>query len=145
MAVPIPEPVVPMPPPSVTNIPPPPPPSPPAGQTVDLSGNKGMAILAYLGILIIVPFLTEAKNDPFVKFHIKQGLAVIVAGIILWVLSFVFAIMTAAVPLLGMLYLLWPLIFLGLFVVDIIGILNAASGKTKELPIIGSWGDKFTF
>jgi len=135
ITVPVPEPVVPV----------PPPPAPPAGQTVDLSGNKGMAILAYLGILIIVPFVTEAKNDPFVKFHIKQGLAVIVAGIILWALSFVFAIMTAMVPLFGMLYLLWPLIYLGLFIVDMIGILNAASGKTKELPIIGSWGNKFTF
>lgn len=41
-----------------------------------------MAIFAYLGIFIIVPFLTDSKNNPFVKFHLKQGLALLVFGVV---------------------------------------------------------------
>jgi hypothetical protein len=42
--------------------------------------NKLMGILAYIGPLIIVSYLV-AKDDPFVKFHIKQGLVLFVIEI----------------------------------------------------------------
>lgn len=31
--------------------------------------NIGMAVVAY--ILFFIPLLTDAKNDPFVKYHVK--------------------------------------------------------------------------
>ncbi len=90
--------------------------------------NVGMAVLSYLGILVLVPLLTDAKNDPFVKFHIKQGLALLIVDIIA---SFI-----VWVPFVG--WILW----LGIVVLFIIGIVNAASGKEKELPLIGPLGAK---
>jgi uncharacterized membrane protein len=93
--------------------------------------NTGMAILAYLGILLIIPFLTEAKNDPFVKFHIKQGLVLLIIDV---VGSFIFW-----VPIIG--WLLW----LGVIVLVVMGIMNAAAGKQKELPIIGKFASNFHF
>ena len=103
----------------------------PAGQ----SNNTLMAILSYLGILIIVPFLTDAKNDPFVKFHMKQGLALII--------SFVVQMFIVVIPILG--WIIFP--FLGLFnlIMIILGIINAASGKQKELPLLGAIAKKFNF
>lgn len=90
--------------------------------------NVGMAVLCYLGILVLVPLLTDAKKDPFVKFHIKQGLVLlivdIIASFIIWV------------PFVG--WILW----LGIVVLLIIGIVNAANGQEKELPVIGSFGAK---
>ncbi len=97
--------------------------------------NNGMAILAYLGILIVVPFLTEAKNDPFVKFHLKQGLALIISELI--------AMVVVAVPILG--WMAAPIIWLFNVVMIILGIINAASGKEKELPIIGGIAKNFNF
>src|SRR3954471_14186681 len=85
--------------------------------------NTGMAILCYLGILVIIPLLTEAKNDPFVKFHIKQGLVLLV----IWVLGSVFF----WVPIFG--WLLW----LAVVILTIMGIMSASHGKEKELPFIG--------
>ena len=113
-------------------------------QPIDLSGNKSMAILAYLGPLILIPFLTEAKNDSFVKFHLKQGLTFIIVAII-W--SFVASALGTILWALGLgfLTLLFTLISLGLFVIDILGIVNAANGKMNPLPIIGGLGNKFTF
>lgn len=99
------------------------------------STSNGMAILAYLGILIIIPFLTEAHKNPFVKFHIKQGLVLI----ILWVASGI----VASIPGLGL--IVGPILWLAAFVLMIVGIVSAASGKMKELPLIGQFARHFTF
>src|SRR5437773_412414 len=102
------------------------PPMPPAAPTPPHSGssNSGMAILAYLGILIIIPFLAESHKDPFVKFHLKQGLVLIIAEVIAWfILIIPFGFMIA-----------W-LVWLGILVLVIIGIVNAANGKQTELPV----------
>ena len=107
-----------------------PPPSP-SGQ----NSNVGMAILAYLGILIVIPFLTEAHKDPFVKFHIKQGLVLLITDVI--------ASVIAAIPILG--WIASPIIWLICVVLLIMGIVNAASGKEKELPIIGKFASHFNF
>ena len=94
-----------------------------------------MGILAYLGILIIIPFLM-AKDDPFVKFHIKQGLLLVIGEIAIALLT-------------GMLfYSLWQLVqlaHLALIVFSIIGIVNVVNHQQKELPLIGSLAHNFTF
>lgn len=100
----------------------------------DHHSNTGMAILAYLGILIIIPFLAESHKDPFVKFHLKQGLVLIITEVIAWFLWIV--------PL-G--FLIAWLVWLCIFVLIIIGVVNAASGKQKELPVIGHFSSKFNF
>ena len=104
------------------------------------SNQMVMAILAYLGILIVIPYIV-AKDNPFVKFHIKQGLLVFIIYIILWLLSGIFGVNTF---LLG-LGSLFDLIYLGLLVLTIIGIINAVQGQEKELPLIGHLAAKFTF
>jgi uncharacterized membrane protein len=97
--------------------------------------NTGMALISYLGILFIVPLLTDAKNDPFVKFHIKQGLTLFLMEMTL--------VFVAAVPFIGFLLALFAGPVSLLF--TILGIINAATGKTKELPLIGSLAKNFNF
>jgi uncharacterized membrane protein len=98
------------------------------------SKNIGMAILAYLGILIIIPFLTDAKKDPFVKFHLKQGLVLIIAWIIISALK--------SIPLgFTINWILWIL----LVIFMLIGVINAANGREKELPLIGHFAKNFNF
>jgi len=95
--------------------------------------NIGMAILCYLGILILVPLLTDAKNDAFVKFHLKQGIVLIIASIAISVINII--------PIIGQIIsIVGGLI---VFVLWIMGIINAAGGQEKQLPIIGQYGDKF--
>ncbi|GAF91940.1 unnamed protein product, partial [marine sediment metagenome] len=43
--------------------------------------NTGMAIVAY--ILFFIPLLTDAKNDPFVKYHVKQGLSLFLVAVVI--------------------------------------------------------------
>jgi len=92
--------------------------------------NTGMAIVAY--IVFFIPLLTEDKNDPFVKYHVKQGITLFVAWIAAGFVSIV--------PLIG--WMLSPLLSLLVFVLLIIGIINAANGVEKPLPLIGKYADQ---
>jgi uncharacterized membrane protein len=97
--------------------------------------NTLMAVLAYLGILILVPFLTDAKKDPFVKFHLKQGVALIIVEVVGGFIG--------AIPILG--WLIGWIIWLAILVLAIIGIMNASSGKEKELPFVGGFAKNLNF
>jgi len=46
-------------------------PSPSTQPTQSGQKNTAMGIIAY--IVFFVPLLTSSKNDPFVKYHVKQG------------------------------------------------------------------------
>jgi uncharacterized membrane protein len=102
-------------------------------------GGNAMAVFAYLGILLIIPFVTDAKNDPFVKYHLKQGLALIIAEAIGWFVT----LFIGWIPFLGWLIVL--LFWLACLVLTIVGIMNVLNGTEKELPWIGQYGKSFNF
>lgn len=96
--------------------------------------KKVLAILAYIGPLILVSYLL-AKEDPFVKFHIKQGLLLVIGEVTTWLIAM-------------MIWILFPLlqaINIFLFVLAIVGIIRAAHGEMKELPFIGKYAKRFNF
>ena len=122
---------------------------PPQTFEQDVQSNKGMAILAY--IIFFVPLIAGThKTSPYVKFHTNQGtvLAIfsfacsIVLGIISGILT---AILTASFALgalaavLGLFSLLWFAYGIFVFVLVIMGIVNASGGKMKPLPLIGKY------
>jgi len=106
--------------------------SPAQSQPEQKKKNIGMAIVAY--ILFFVPLLTESKNDPFVKYHIKQGLVLFITSFIVMIVS--------RMPVIQL--FTWPLNIVVL-ILFIMGIMNAVNGKEKPLPLIGKFGDKFNF
>lgn len=100
--------------------------------------KKGMAILAYFGILVLIPLLT-AKQDPFARYHTNQGLVLFLVSVICSVLSNVLSsvlleISSTAVLILSGVFGVLTLVF---FIFSIIGIVHAAKGQTKPLPLIG--------
>jgi len=96
--------------------------------------NVLMGILAYIGPLIVVSYLV-AKDDPFVKFHIKQGLLLVIVEVTVWMLM-----MT-----LWILFPLLQLVNLGVLILAIVGIVHAAKSEKKELPFIGHYAKNFKF
>lgn len=104
----------------------------------DINQNKAMAILAYLGILVLVPIFA-AKDSRFARFHANQGLVLLISWIaygivesilknifyaIWWGLGSIFSV------ILGLVHLLFV-------AAVVLGIIHAARGEAKELPIIG--------
>ena len=97
----------------------------------EVDSGKFMAILSYFGILALIPYLSE-KNNSFVVFHAKQGMNLFILGIIAFFGASIFGVF------LSMRFLLVGLVEMALFVFAIIGIVYAAQGEKKELPLIGS-------
>ncbi len=105
----------------------------------DAQQNKVMGILAYLSWLVIVPWIA-AKESPFARYHTNQGLVLAIVEVAWWILSAILtAIATAAYSLgflavIGVISWILGIVFL---VFSILGIVNAAKGEMKPLPIIG--------
>ncbi len=95
-----------------------------------------MAALSYFGPLVIIPYLTK-KDNPFVLFHIKQGLVLLVPYLALWVIG------NYMYMVLGPLGSILSLINLALVVLSIFGIVNAVQKKEKALPIVGKYSSYF--
>lgn len=94
----------------------------------DAQQNKVMGILAYLGILFVVP-LIAAKESRFAMYHANQGLVLFLFGMATG--------LVALIPFLG-----WIVGFAGWavsVVLMIMGIINAANGQMKPLPLIGKY------
>jgi uncharacterized membrane protein len=87
------------------------------------------AALAY--VIFFIPLLMESKNQPFVKFHTKQGIVLFAFHIVSMIIG--------ALPVIGF---IGALLSIAGLVFVIIGILNAVNGKEKELPLIGSFSSK---
>jgi uncharacterized membrane protein len=103
-----------------------------ANDPKDAENNKAMAIIGYiLPILFFIPLVTDAKNSPFAKFHANQQLNLFLAGIAVNIVGTI-------IPFIGW-FIILPLGALALLVIAIIGIMNAAKGEMKELPVIGGF------
>lgn len=103
----------------------------------DIADNKVMAVLSYLGLLVLIPIFA-AKNSPFARFHANQGLVLcifmVAYGIVTAILN---AILIAISYRLYFIGTILSLLYIGFGILAIIGIVNAAQGKAKALPIIG--------
>lgn len=96
----------------------------------DVEKNKVVAIVGYLfPILFIVPLVTDAKNSPFAKFHANQHLIIFISWIAV-------SIVGSVIPFIGW-FLILPFGYLALFVLAIMGLINASRGEMKPLPLIG--------
>ncbi len=112
-------------------------------------GNRvAVSILAYLLIGIIWYFVDEdAKKDSITRFHVKQGLVLLIFSIIYSIVVSIIVTILATIfifiPGVGLaLIMVFNLLYLIPLILMIIGIVNAAGEKETELPIIGKFGNK---
>lgn len=94
----------------------------------DIEKNKTMAILSYF--IFFIPLLTDAKDSRFAKFHANQSLILLIFSI---VANFISGLLM--IVLIG--FLLLPIVNTLVFVLWILGIINANNGEMKRLPLIG--------
>ena len=105
----------------------------------DIQSNKAMSILAYIGLLVLVPIFA-AKDSKAARFNANQGL---VNLILMAAGGFTFGILSAIFSWLKPLYWVFSTLGsvwgVGCGVLAVFGIINAARGLVKELPIIGKF------
>ncbi|MCQ2487907.1 MAG: zinc-ribbon domain-containing protein [Clostridia bacterium] len=97
----------------------------------DIEKNKIFAVLAYLSWLILIPIFV-AKDSKFARYHANQGLVLAISATVGLVLL-------SLLPNIAIIRLVVSLFEIVVWVIDIIGLYNAATGRAKELPIIGKF------
>ncbi len=108
----------------------------------DLQDNCVVAALSYLGLLVLIPIFA-ARRSYFARFHANQGLVLLIFSIgytvatriLSRVLQIIFGDIVPVIP--GVFNLVSTLLGFLILVLMIIGIVNAANGKARELPLIG--------
>ncbi|GEL76382.1 hypothetical protein TMU01_06170 [Tenuibacillus multivorans] len=96
--------------------------------TSDAEENKGLGVVAY--IIFFLPLLV-AKESKFAMYHANQGLMLLITAVIINVVGTI-------IPIIGWILIL-PLGNLFIFILWLIGIINAAKGEMKPLPLIGKY------
>ena len=100
----------------------------------DVKDNKFMSVLAYLGILVLIPLICR-KNSPYARFHTNQGLIVLAMSIFSNILG-----KLTGIAILGWVFSIVSLVLsVAAFVFAIVGIVHACKGEAKELPIVGGF------
>ena len=98
----------------------------------DIAQNKVMAIFAYIGPMVFIPMFA-AKQSKFAHFHAVQGFTLFVFEAAAYTMAQVFMI----VPYVWWLGIVFYLLAVPLTVFNVLGIIGAAKGQAKELPVIG--------
>ena len=119
----------------------------------DVQQSRGIAWLSYVGLLFLIPMFVK-KDSPYTRFHVKQGATLCAAwiaygitqAILLGIISVIFPGRTyylyyTAFTTPSTVYTVCNVLLSGvhvfLTVLAIIGIVNAASGKQNQLPLLG--------
>ena len=130
-------------------------PYPPQGQyqqpypAVKADNTKLYSVLSYFGILWLIGLLAD-KTNPRVRFHVNQGILLCIYEV---AIGIVYAILTAILTaIFGVSYfgytvvsssglviigILGFLVWASILALAIVGIVNAAKGQEKPLPVIG--------
>ena len=95
----------------------------------EAEAGKAMAIVAYF--VFFVPLIVEeARKNKFAMYHTEQAIVLQIINLSIVVIGFLTC---------GFGFFL----SIGVIVCLIMGIINAANGETKPLPLIGQYGQKF--
>jgi uncharacterized membrane protein len=97
----------------------------------DIDQNKVFAVLAYIGILFLVPLLA-APQSPYARYHTNQGIVFFLACVIAH-----FGSVFVVIATFGLGFFLPMMVWVAIIAFMILGIVNAATGQCKPLPLIG--------
>ena len=126
--------------PSIPPVPPEstPPAPPPAVPAVE---DRTVAILAYLtivGFIVALVINNGPKKNAVGQFHLRQALGLWILGIAALLAVIILGVLTLGflVPIVVLLY--W-LSMIALFVLAVMGLIDAINGRCKPVPVVGEF------
>jgi len=107
--------------------------TPPVATATATTEDRTVAILAYITLIgfIVAIVMHGNKKTPLGSFHLRQALGLFLTGLVCWPVN----IILAFIPILGWLCIL--AIWVSLVVLWVIGLIAAASGEQKPVPVLG--------
>lgn len=98
------------------------------------SEDRTVAILSYItliGFVIAVVLHSSGKKTALGAYHLRQTLGLLITGLVLGIAAGILAL----IPILGVLttFVIWG----GLFVLWLLGLIAAINGQQKPMPVLG--------
>ena len=100
--------------------------------------DKTVAILCYITLIgyIVALVLHSSNKTKLGAYHLRQATGLVIFCIGIWIALFIIRF----IPFIGSITLFFsPLFWLVILALLILGIINAASGEEKPLPVVGSY------
>ena len=115
----------------------------PGNSSSSASNDNVIAGICYIIGLFsaIFLFIAPYSTNPTVRFHAMQSIVLQVVGFI--VLNVALAVITSIMPFAFFLYLLMPLVWLGVVGVFILLAIKAFQGNGIEVPVVSDWAKRF--
>lgn len=106
---------------------------------VTVNEDRTVAIVSYLTFvgLIVAIVIHGNKKTALGAYHLRQSLGLTICAIVLWVVATVLAF----IPIIGWIIML--VAWLGLFALWLMGLISAASGQMKPVPVLGEHFQKW--
>lgn len=108
-----------------------------------------VGILAYITLIgwIVALIMNNDKKGAtksFGAFHLRQAIGLMIVGIVLGIgLGIVQTILILIAGFFGFLFtIIYPVFYIGMLVLLVIGIINAANSEKKPLPLVGNFIEK---
>ncbi len=102
----------------------------------DIEDNKIFSLLSYIAFLFIVPLLIAPKSK-FARFHANQGLVLFIVDLILGIAVSIVSAIFGAIHLCVAGSIVGAVVGIAGLIWMVLGIVNAVTGRAKELPVIG--------
>lgn len=128
------------------NIPSPPPVSP---SPVNTGEDKTVAIVSYLTLIgfIVAIVLHSSKKTALGTFHLRQTLGLFLTMIVVMIALWVSFLIIAFIPIVHFILFLAPLlslaVWIGFFVLWLMGLISAINGQQKPMPVLGDTYQKW--
>ena len=111
----------------------------PVPSSAPLAEDKTTAIVAYLTLIgfVVAVILHGNKKTALGAYHLRQSLGLMLA----WVATFFVNVILGFIPFVG-----WAIglaLWLGLIVLWVMGLIAAANGEMKPVPVIGVYFEKW--
>lgn len=104
-----------------------------------MARHKNSTLASFTYFIFFLPFLTGEKNDPFVKYHMKQAIGLLIVvlafqGLIVyaWHVTLSYGLTNVMAWALRIFAIVWA----------ILGFMNGQQGVEKPLPWIGKYSAK---
>jgi uncharacterized membrane protein len=100
-----------------------------------------MVILAYLGLLSLIPYLMK-KDDQDIHWHAKNGVGLLILDVVIWVGLFVVQIVAGRMGLGCGISIIGCVVWIGILVLHVYCIVQAVGGKRPRIPVVTDFAEK---
>jgi|GEM_PF-121763 len=115
-----------------------------ANASAPLGGSSTAAILSYIPVIgfIIALILHNGQKTELGTYHLRQSLGLHLTAFVLFFGATIFFMIVGIIPLVNIVFgaiamVYFPLLSLGSVVFFILGLISAAQGQQKPLPLVG--------